>query len=96
MTESLPAPATLYVVATPIGNLSDLSPLVFDRLVDAWRAAGLGVGQSKPRRVLNGFEGYLLARRLIDRPFIHSDVVIPVSQQPAIPPLDVVVALWRW
>lgn len=77
-------------------DLADLSPLVYDRLVDAWRAKGLGPGQSKPRRVLLGFQKHLLARRLIDRPFVHSDVVIPVSQQPAIPPLDVVLALWRW
>jgi len=85
-------------IAPVIGamDLADLSPLTYDRLVDAWRAKGLGPGQSKPRRVLLGFQKHLLARRLIDRPFVHSDVVIPVSQQPAIPPLDVVLDLWRW
>ena len=71
MTESLTTPATLYVVATPIGNLSDLSPRAREALAAADLVACEDTRTTRPLLAAHGITAKTVAlrpRRLQPKP----------------------------
>lgn len=73
----------------------DLSHAVFDRLQAVWAASGLRAGQSKPMRILNSWQGWLLDRALIAKPFIPRPAVLTVRAALPAATLDAVQGLLR-
>jgi integrase len=77
-------------------NLSDLTPVVFDRVQAHWVASGLRAGQVRPLRLLKGWQEWMLSRDLIGKAFIPRRVKTPECQTHAVPPLDLVKDFLRW
>jgi integrase len=85
-------------IAPVIGdlNLSDLTPVVFDRVQAHWVACGLGAGQVRPLRLLKGWQEWMLSRDLIAKAFIPRRVKTPECETHAVPPLGLVQDFLRW